>query len=689
MKKMHFQPTGMNRDVSQHLYSPQNAYEIRNMRIMATDDQTTLALVNERGTSEMTCTSEDSENTNELDSVSAFDSNATIIGSARYEDYIVYFATTTTDEADDPRSFFAGEDIVDYIYRAHIVSDTEYELALLYKGDMNFSALHPIQSVIRVDTVSQVLVYWTDSVNEVSRLNIFSTTTATTTNANEICLLPKIPIVEGTVTKAYGSGNFPAGVIQYFATCFNKGGAESNIIWRSPIHYLTNDCWGSEAGTPVSCYFTIKISQTASDTGIQLGSFDYVRLYSVIRTTKDGDGIAALIGTYGIKTDTTDDVTTYSVIITDTNDSTTAVDASLLYNYKYPTIAKTIQAKQDRLFFGGVKTMTNSVAEKITVTESSDTITLSDSDGSSSGTVSISFGVGDAYSPDEGQLNDGADVVTTFRNREYYYFGIIAYNSYGVPSDVIPLSYTQVSGASGKKITPIITLDSKAVDILSSYGMIKVEPVIVQGLTATRTIETQGWTNHTVFNLNDRAKNGGIMPSWFLRPYTKKMLWDQGGQFMTDTCRKDILQDSKDSAEVPFGNRHITYQHHGVYQPSEIPTYKKWYKRVYAGSDDSDERAKIYTMYEVYAVKGEAIVSDDEASESDYTMTGVVSAGHFQSISYPYSRNCEVQSTIRIPTCVYCSGSIRDAWNKQDYLTSDEIAYVAMSGHRNAQYCKG
>lgn len=672
MKKIYFQPTGMNRDISQHMYSPQKAYEIRNMRIMATDDQTTLALVNEMGTSVLTV--DNSTYEGNLTTIDSFVDDAIIIGSARYEDYIVYFATTTTEEATGVDDFSAGDSNVDYIYRVRLTSDTTYELVLLYEGDMNFSALNPIQAVIRADTSSQVLLYWTDGWNEMSRLNIFADTTATTDNENEIRLLPKIPVVTGTVTKSYGSGHFSAGVIQYFATCFNRGGAESNIIWRSPIHYLTNNNWGVEAGTSVSCYFTITISQTSDTLGISLGLFDYVRIYSVIRTTNDGDGVAALIGTYEIQSSTdSSGVTTYSVTCSDTNDNTTAVDLSLINSLKYPIIAKTIQAKQDRLFFGGIRTMTNIVAEKVSLT---------------SDDYEISFYDGETYTPDQGQLNDGADVVTTFRNREYYYFGIIAYNSYGIPSDVIPLEYKQIEGTSGTKITPKITLTSSIASSLVEYDIIKVEPVVVQGSAATRTIETQGWTNHTVFNLYDRLTNNAIMPSWFLRTsgYKRKLLWDQeyfyltNYERMTHFDRSLIMKTSHVSSEFrTHFDRHIVYPFHGAYSED------------CEGDDGDHARFRTYSQREYFihdtdgtVLTDEEVGDDSETSVDNAVFTGVVSAGHYQSISYGWSRNCEVQTTCRIPVAGHTSG--KDTTSRETLTDDgDKINYVLFVGKTTGQ----
>lgn len=673
MKSIQFQATGMTRDMSQHVFDASSAYEIRNMRLIATDDQTTLALVNEKGTSLMSGGEDEDEDG--LDT--ATEIKGIVIGSIRYEDYIIYFTTTTEaditgDEATNDIDSY--DDAVDFIYRVKYVDEETYQIAVIYYGDMNFSALHPIQAQLRIDTVSEVYVYWTDGVNEVRRLNIFNTTTATTANENEIRLLPQIPIVEGTVEKGYGSGNFTAGVVQYFATVFNKGGAESNFIWKSPIQYLTNDAWGLEEGSSANCYFTITITQTSDVSGISLGSFDYVRFYSAVRTTLNGDATCSLLGSFDItsSTDSTTNITTYTCTYTDTNDNLTSVDVSLLSSYKYPIIAKTIQAKQDRLFLGGVKTQTNTVAEKISLT-------------SSDYTLNVSPTASTAYSPDDGQLDDGADVVTTFRNREYYAFGFITYNKYGVPSDVIPVGYNQINSNSGYKIIPTITLNSSLISTLQENNIIKVEPVIVEGNSATRTIETQGWTNHTVFNFYDRFSSGNIMPSWFLRTsgYARTLLWDQEGYYETDDIRKaQINRNEKQGNSELHVYRHHVYPYHGQYNSENSSA-------VSISSGDNNRTCITWAEPIPYDETGDK-VSDDEigtdyqslttpAADGNMVFTGVVSAAHFQSISYGWSRNCEVQSTVRIPSMLHYNANGGGDGNVDiDYLSADNGSYVVM-----------
>lgn len=66
-------------------------------------------------------------------------------------------------------------------------------------------------------------------------------------------------VAKGTVTKQYTTGVFPAGVIQYVATYYNKYMQESNIIWYSPLLYISPKGRGGAADETVSNSFKIEL----------------------------------------------------------------------------------------------------------------------------------------------------------------------------------------------------------------------------------------------------------------------------------------------------------------------------------------------------------------------------------------------------------------------------------------------
>ena len=68
------------------------------------------------------------------------------------------------------------------------------------------------------------------------------------------------------------------GVIQYAFTYFNKYAQESNIFYTSPLYYVSYNNRGASPEDKVSNSFSITISNI--DT-----SFDYLRIYSIHRTS--------------------------------------------------------------------------------------------------------------------------------------------------------------------------------------------------------------------------------------------------------------------------------------------------------------------------------------------------------------------------------------------------------------------
>ena len=71
MKQIPFKVRGMQKDLAESSFNPQYAYDIKNMRIMATNDNTLMSLVNEKGPKQLpitwhdsTATPPDSEKTN-------------------------------------------------------------------------------------------------------------------------------------------------------------------------------------------------------------------------------------------------------------------------------------------------------------------------------------------------------------------------------------------------------------------------------------------------------------------------------------------------------------------------------------------------------------------------------------------------------------------------------------------------
>lgn len=80
------------------------------------------------------------------------------------------------------------------------------------------------------------------------------------------------------------SGLFAPGTIQYAFSYFNRYGQESNIFYTTPLNYISFKDRGGSPEDSISNSFTIDMSMLDSN-------FEYVRIYSIHRTTLDAQPV--------------------------------------------------------------------------------------------------------------------------------------------------------------------------------------------------------------------------------------------------------------------------------------------------------------------------------------------------------------------------------------------------------------
>lgn len=252
-KQAFFKVKGMNRDLSVSAFSSEFAYENKNLRITASEDNTLMSLTNIRGT-------KDSEIT----------LSGTPIGQAVIDNIWVIF--TTSNSEDNSKK--------DKIYRVEIDKEDRIKYVVLYQGNLSFSTKNPIETLTYYENSKIKKVYWTDGNNQGRVINIEADEdTRLTWNERSFDFIPDLKLEEEvSITKEFFGGLFPAGTIQYVFTYFNSYGQESNIFHTSPIYYTSNRDRGESPETNVNNSFNIKISNI--DT-----AFDYVRIYSILRTS--------------------------------------------------------------------------------------------------------------------------------------------------------------------------------------------------------------------------------------------------------------------------------------------------------------------------------------------------------------------------------------------------------------------
>ena len=261
-KQVTFQIKGMQKDLSVSAFNPEYAYDARNIRIMPTDDNTLYSIVNEIGPSE--CTPANLDHGIE----------GTPIGQAVIDDELIIFTTTGTGTKKDK------------IYKIwHNGRDLSGKQ--IYEGELGFNAKHPIETLSFYENQELKKVYWTDGLNQPRVINVAATddimsrwNNDTFNFVRKLLMKEEIVIEKNIVT----NGSFAPGVLQYAFTYFTKYGQESNIFYTSPLYYTSYNNRGASPEDKVANSFTIKISKVDPN-------FDYLRVYSILRTSKDATPI--------------------------------------------------------------------------------------------------------------------------------------------------------------------------------------------------------------------------------------------------------------------------------------------------------------------------------------------------------------------------------------------------------------
>lgn len=285
-KQIQFKVKGMQRDLSASAFNPEYAYENKNIRIMPTDESTLLSIVNEKG--------------NKLVNINGIGDKliGIPIGQSLLDNELVIFtagdssiqeAPDITPSIDDVNEITSEELTVnidsnfeDRIYKLWFNSGA-LRGQVLYKGHLGFDYKYPIETISFYENADIKKVYWTDGLNQPRVINIAAASNiiskwgdnsfdfATKLNLKEVVTIERNLVANGT---------FAPGVIQYAFTYFNKYGQESNIFYTSPLYYISYNNRGASPEDKVGNSFTITIDYV--DT-----SFDYIRIYSIHRTSID------------------------------------------------------------------------------------------------------------------------------------------------------------------------------------------------------------------------------------------------------------------------------------------------------------------------------------------------------------------------------------------------------------------
>ena len=482
-----FTNRGMYQDTSISKASNEFAFYNYNIRITSIDSNTLLSVTNERLPKTI--------NTSEV-------IKGTYLGHTVLNDYLVLFT----------------KDTYDRIYKIEGKEDT-FEVILLFEGNLGFTSdnVEYIEALPYYESEALQKVYWVDGKHECRFINIANTSKIE--DANKVNFNPTVSnLPKGNITKTYdGNGMFPSGVIQYFISYYNKYGAETGIVWASDLQYITEYNRAESPDKTVNCSFTVALDNV--DT-----SFEYIRLFSLYRTSYNGEVVAQLVKDVKINDNS-------SLSITDTNTNNEIIDpTSLFFLGGNSFIAETLAHKDNTLFLGGITAKEEIIPDEIkNIFLGEEAITVDEEGKHLSKFITFSHKTIGKVSEDiaeEFQLNSSEEKIKTFKYGELYRFGVQFQTNTGTWTapiwigDAICDIRPEIDEEGNIKVAtavfnPLAVIDTKIEKKYVNYRLLIANPT-----NADRTILAQGIVSPTVFKFDDRVHGEGAyaMSSWLMRP---------------------------------------------------------------------------------------------------------------------------------------------------------------------------
>lgn len=478
-QEIHYQIKGMSQDLAYQLFNPQYAFEMRNIRVNTTDDNSLLSLTNEQGNSLVSTL----EIANEEERVVL-----KVLGVGTFSDYAILFVI-----ADDGYEAYARN-------TGAILKLKDNEVTTLYASELlNFQENHPIKTICIYENEDVQKVYWIDGVNPPRVINVADSVKVKSISEQKIDFLPKLEFGEKVSIEKTSGGTFPAGVIQYALTYSDRYLQESNIWYVSPLYYCTHTAKGAAAGE--TCNMAMKLSFTGLDR-----RFDFIQIYVVVRTS-----LNAVPSVYRIA-----NISTSTTSFTDNGSQWETYSPSLLLGKQLNTfVPNTISSKDSTLFLGNYSLKSPY---------------LDSADAEASAFINaikgtLGFNYYSLQNEDKEypfNLDLGSTGVSTFRNEEWYRFGIQFQDEYGTPSNIILLKDLKpdisVAGEGlfmAKKIA--CSLPSSIPTSISSKFK-RARLVMVDRSNLPHRTICQGVLCPTVYRVNDRVNNSPFaMSSWCMR----------------------------------------------------------------------------------------------------------------------------------------------------------------------------
>lgn len=490
---------GMQRDLSESKFSSEFSYENMNLRLTSIDSNTTLSLVNEKGTSEITI-----QGINYIIGIP--------IGIETINDSVIIFTTS-----------IINTEIKDRIYKI-TYKDNNFIGNLIFKGDLNFDTNHPIETLSVYENDDIQKIYWTDGKNQPRVINVSNSIDNKNWNNQTFDFVSSLQLKEiVNIQKNTASyGEFSPGTIQYCFSYYNKYGQESNIFYTSPLYYCSLSDKGVAADKKVSNSFTIKIDEIDSN-------FDYLRIYSIHKSSENGTPYCKCVADLQINKDEK------TIVYEDNNLNGYSIDPTqLLYIGGEEISAETFNVKDGVLFLGNIKLLRDKIDKQLKDTIKDQIVITENKKRYNTISDTIIEGINKyGYYHNTNQLNYNSHQIKTFKYLETYRLGIQLQTSTGKWSEAIfikdhkMLTHPDLLGIG--KNTEFSGFDYQLPKIIGDIPIsllnaikdkyVKIRPVIVFPKLGERECICQGVLCPTIFNVVDRYNNAPfVQSSWYPRP---------------------------------------------------------------------------------------------------------------------------------------------------------------------------
>lgn len=502
-KYFNFQPKGMNTNMSPKFQSNEYATYMNNIRITK-DDNGILSLQFERGNKRL-----------------YLDVKGCVIGTCVLNKYLVLF-TQETNTFKRP----TGEIITfktDHIYRLEIIDD-DLNVTEIFTGDLNFDTDYPLETLGIYENENIQKVYFIDGKNQARVINILENYNSKYQDnlyeykSTAFDFIAELQLKEEvSIYKIIGTGEFPQGTIQYVFSYYDKHGRQSNLFAQSDLQYLAYNK-GVSPEEKVNCSFKIYIDNVDRQ-------FDYLRIYSIIRTSQDAIPTCKRVVDLEITSD--------NIIYIDNGTTGDIIDnTELLYLGGNTICPNTFEQKDGTLFIGNYTINNNDISKE---TANKIRNLLGSKLEFKYRATSISYKGKNNYYNYEGQL--GESDVAGFKYMEWYGVAIQFQNKNGrfsspiylgstrnyFPPSVIDFSYPAESMVNRGELNLDINI-TKLAEIIDTNIWVKARLLIVNPTNSLKTVLCQGIISSTVFNYRDRYNNSPFaMSSWRMNSLGKHL----------------------------------------------------------------------------------------------------------------------------------------------------------------------